>query len=255
VAGGLRIVRAHAQAPGQEIDASGDWLGRGAAARTRLQATVATRDFGALLEGFGYGGQLAEGSGSARFDGRWPGSPGDFAATALDGTLALDVADGRLVELEPGAGRVLGLLGIAQLPRRLTLDFHDFFDKGFAFDRLKGLVRVADGKASSDDLEIAGPAAEIRIRGTADLRAQTFDQAIEVVPRAGNLLTAVGALAGGPVGAAIGAAANAVLRKPLGQLTAKSYRVTGPWKEPKVEVASRAPANPAPAPAPVPPSD
>jgi uncharacterized protein (TIGR02099 family) len=255
VPGGLRIVRAQAQAPGQAIDASGDWLGRGAAARTRLQATVDTRDFGALLEGLGYGGQLAEGKGSAKFDGRWPGSPGDFAAPAVDGTLALDVTDGRLVELEPGAGRVLGLLGIAQLPRRLTLDFHDFFDKGFAFDSLKGLVRVGDGKASSDDLRIAGPAAEIRIRGTADLRAQTFDQAIEVVPRAGNLLTAVGAIAGGPVGAAIGAAANAVLRKPLGQLAAKSYHVTGPWKEPKVEVASREPAPAAPAPAPVPPSD
>jgi uncharacterized protein (TIGR02099 family) len=259
VAGGLRIVRAHAQAPGQAIDASGDWLGRGAAERTRLQAKVDSRDFGALLEGLGYGGQLAEGKGSAKFEGRWPGSPGDFAAPALDGTLALDVADGRLVELEPGAGRVLGLLGIAQLPRRLTLDFHDFFDKGFAFDRLKGLVRVGDGKASSEDLEIAGPAAEIRIRGSADLRAQTFDQAIEVVPRAGNLLTAVGAIAGGPVGAAIGAAANAVLRKPLGQLTAKSYHVTGPWTEPKVEVASRepapAPAAATPAPAPAPPKD
>ena len=60
-----------------------------------------------------------------------------------------------------------------------------------------------------------------------------------MLPHAGNLLTAVGAIAGGPVGAAIGAAANAVLKKPLGQLAAKTYRVTGPWKEPKVEVISR----------------
>jgi uncharacterized protein YhdP len=253
VPGGLRIAQLRTQAKGQRIDASGDWLGRGAAARTRLQATVDSGDFGKLLAGLGYGGQLAEGKGRATLDARWPGSPGDFAAPAIDGTLELAIADGRLVELEPGAGRVLGLLGVAQLPRRLTLDFRDFFDKGFAFDKLEGVVRVGDGKASTDDLAIAGPAAEIRIRGTADLRAQTFDQAIEVVPRAGNLLTAVGAIAGGPVGAAIGAAANAMLRKPLGQLAAKSYRVTGPWKEPKVEVASREaeqPAAPAPSPSP-----
>jgi len=38
------------------------------------------------------------------------------------------------------------------------------------------------------------------------------------------------------VGAAIGAAANAVLQKPLGQMASRTYRVTGPWKEPKVEV-------------------
>ena len=113
---------------------------------------------------------------------------------------------------------------------------------------------VVDGKASTDDLAISGPAAEIRIRGATDLRTQTFDQSIEVLPRAGNLLTAVGAIAGGPVGAAIGAAANAVLRKPLGQLAAKSYRVTGPWKEPKVEVATREPAATTPAPPPAPPA-
>ena len=38
------------------------------------------------------------------------------------------------------------------------------------------------------------------------------------------------------MGAAIGAAANAVLQKPLGEMTAKTYRVTGPWKDPKVDV-------------------
>ncbi|MEQ1767809.1 MAG: AsmA-like C-terminal region-containing protein, partial [Methylotenera sp.] len=77
------------------------------------------------------------------------------------------------------------------------------------------------------------------IRGAANLRAQTFDQTIEVLPKAGNLLTAVGAIAGGPVGAAVGAVANAVLQKPLGQAAAKNYRVTGPWKDPKVEVIER----------------
>ena len=73
----------------------------------------------------------------------------------------------------------------------------------------------------------------------AEHKLATYDQTIDVFPRAGNLLTVAGAIAGGPVGAAIGAAANAVLNKPLGQLAAKSYRVTGPWKDPKVETISR----------------
>ena len=46
-----------------------------------------------------------------------------------------------------------------------------------------------------------------------------------------------GAFIGWP--AAVGAAANAVLGKPLGEIGAKTYRVTGPWKDPKVEVISR----------------
>ncbi|MEQ1513636.1 MAG: YhdP family protein [Lysobacteraceae bacterium] len=237
---GMEILQLQTRAAKRRIDLTGDWSGRGPAARTRLSATLASDDFGTLLTDLGIGGRINGGKGEARFDAAWIGSPMAFQLATLDGTLKLDVKDGRLVEVEPGGtGRVLGLLSIAQLPRRLTLDFRDFFSKGFAFNKLAGSVRFGGGSARSDDLAIDGPAARINIRGAANLRAQTFDQTIEVLPKAGNLLTAVGAIAGGPVGAAVGAVANAVLQKPLGQAAAKNYRVTGPWKDPKVEVIER----------------
>jgi uncharacterized protein (TIGR02099 family) len=239
LANGMRIEQLQSRAPKQRIDVNGEWLGRGGAARTRLAMLIDSDDFGSLLAGFGYGGQLSGGEGTARFEASWPGSPAGFSLGGMDGTLKLSARDGQLTEVEPGAGRVLGLLSLAQLPRRLTLDFRDFFSKGFAFNKLEGDVRLDSGTARTDALVIDGPAAEIHISGAADLRAQTFNQTIEVLPKAGNLLTAVGAIAGGPIGAAIGAAANAVLKKPLGQLGAKTYRVTGPWKEPKVEVVGR----------------
>ncbi|QQP97893.1 YhdP family protein [Lysobacter enzymogenes] len=247
---GMRIDQISTRGDKQFIDLSGDWTGRGAAARTHLSATVDSGDVGALMAGFGFGGQIGGGKGKARLDAGWPGAPAGMALGSLEGTLNLDVRDGRLIEIEPGAGRMLGLLSVAQLPRRLTLDFRDLFSKGFAFDRIGGSVRFGNGSARSDDLAIDGPAASIAIRGAADLRAQSYDQTIEVRPKAANVLTAVGALAAGPVGAAIGAAANAVLQKPLGSLTSRTYRVTGPWKEPKVEVVTReqtrAEAKPAP---------
>lgn len=238
-AAGMRVDTLQSRAPGQSVDVSGTWTGRGAAARTRLDATVASADLGALLGGLGLGGRVAGGDGRMQFQATWPGTPADFAMGALEGRLTLEARDGRLLEVEPGAGRVLGLLSLAELPRRLTLDFRDFFSKGFAFNRIGGTVAFADGVARSDDLAIDGPAAAIEIRGSANLRAQRFDQTIEVRPKAGNLLAAVGAIAGGPVGAAIGAAANAVLQKPLGSIAARTYRVTGPWQEPQVEVINR----------------
>ena len=238
-ANGMRIEQLQTRAPKQRIDLSGDWSGKGAAANTHLKVDIGSDDFGALLAGFGMGNRLGGGEGTVKFDAGWPGSPVAFKLDGLQGTLQLDARNGRLLEIEPGAGRVLGLLSLAQLPRRLTLDFHDFFSKGFAFNALKGTVHFGSGQARSDKLSIDGPAATIDIRGAADLQAQSYDQTIEVRPKAGNLLTAIGAMAGGPVGAAIGAAANVVLNKPLGSLAAKTYRVTGPWKEPKVEVISR----------------
>ncbi|ALN85113.1 hypothetical protein LC55x_1834 [Lysobacter capsici] len=236
---GMRIDQFTTRADKQSIDVSGDWTGRGTGARTHLSAALDSGDVGALLGGFGIGGQVGGGKGKLKLDAGWPGSPAGFALGTLEGSLVVDLRDGRLIEINPGAGRVLGLLSVAQLPRRLTLDFRDLFAKGFAFDRVAGTVRFGNGSARSDNLVIDGPAAAIAIRGAADLRAQSYDQTIEVRPKAANVLTAVGALAAGPVGAAIGAAANAVLQKPLGSLASKTYRVTGPWKEPKVEVLSR----------------
>ncbi|MDQ3618094.1 MAG: TIGR02099 family protein [Pseudomonadota bacterium] len=236
---GLRIEQLQARRDDQSIDVTGDWSGRDRAQRTRMIARIESGNIGALLSGFGFANRVGGGQGNVRFDAAWPGSPAAFALESLDGSLTLEARDGRLLEVEPGAGRVLGLLSIAELPRRLTLDFRDFFSKGFAFNRIAGSVRFANGTARSDDLLIDGPAAAIGIRGSANLRAESFDQTIEVRPKAGNLLAAVGAIAGGPVGAALGVAANAVLQKPLGQIAAKTYRVTGPWKEPKVEVITR----------------
>ncbi|UNK49378.1 TIGR02099 family protein [Lysobacter sp. S4-A87] len=233
---GMRFEQLRMRSPGQNLDVSGDWSGRGAAARTQMDVKIDSKDLGALLGGFGMSQQLAGGIGTMHFAAGWNGSPADFNLATLEGSLDADLRDGRLLEVEPGAGRVLGLLSLAQLPRRLMLDFRDFFSKGFAFNHAGGKVRFSAGTAHSDAISIDGPAAQISISGSANLRAQSFDQTIEVRPKAGNLLTVAGAIAAGPVGAAIGAAANAVLQKPLGQMASRTYRVTGPWKEPKVEV-------------------
>ncbi|HEY4530066.1 MAG TPA: AsmA-like C-terminal region-containing protein, partial [Luteimonas sp.] len=250
--GGLQVETLQVRAPEQTVDVQGAWTGRGDTARTRMQVAIQSRDFGALASGFGFGARLRGGHGTARFEAEWPGSPAGFRLGELEGSLALHVEEGQLVEVEPGAGRFLGLLSVAELPRRLMLDFRDFFSRGFAFNRVDGTVRFEDGEARSESLVIDGAAAEIHIGGSADLRAQTYDQVIEVQPRTGGLLTAVGALTAGPVGAAVGAVANAMLEKPLGRMGARTYHVTGPWKDPKVVVEGREPAQPEAPPAPVP---
>ncbi|WP_312253346.1 YhdP family protein [Stenotrophomonas sp.] len=253
LAQGLSVDELRFRAPDQEIDITGRWLGKSAGARTELNAQVRSEDLGGLLQNFDYAGQLRGGSGQAQLQASWAGGPSDFQLGNLQGQLDIHARNGQLLELDPGAGRVLGLLSVAQLPRRLMFDFRDFFSKGFAFNQIEGGMQFGNGMARTDKVLIEGPAANITIRGQTDLRQQQFDQTIDVNPRAGNLLTVVGAVAGGPVGAALGAATNAVLSKPLGEIGARTYRVTGPWKEPKVEVIERnRDRSPAPAPVPVP---
>jgi uncharacterized protein (TIGR02099 family) len=233
---GMHIRQLVTQSPALAINASGDWTGRGSAARTRLVMEFRADSLGVMLDALGFQGMVDGGKTQAKLDASWAGVPADFALARLDGKLDLDVGKGRLLEVKPGAGRFLGLISLASIPRRLSLDFRDFFDRGFAFDTLKGHFAFGSGKARTDDLQIKGPAADIRVRGTADLVAQLYDQTIEVSPKAGGMITAVGAVAGGPIGAAIGAVAGAVLSKPLSHMTRKLYHVTGPWKNPDVKV-------------------
>ncbi|MHC1676429.1 YhdP family protein [Stenotrophomonas maltophilia] len=249
---GLEVQTLRFRAPDQEIDITGRWLGSSSGARTELNAQVRSEDLGALMQNLDYGGQLRGGAGQAQLQASWNGGPSDFQLGNLQGQLDIHARNGQLLELDPGAGRVLGLLSVAQLPRRLMFDFRDFFSKGFAFNQIEGSLQFGQGVARTDKVLIEGPAANITIRGQADLRQQQFDQTIDVNPRAGNLLTVVGAVAGGPVGAALGAATNAVLSKPLGEIGARTYKVTGPWKEPKVEVIERSRERTPPAPAPAP---
>ncbi len=239
VAGGLQVEKLQLRSPKQQIDLAGTWSGNGASARTQMEVQVKSQDFGALFDNLGFKGRVGGGHGTARIEAAWPGSPAQFRLDAVEGSVAVSARDGSLLEVEPGAGRMLGLLSVAEVRRRLMLDFSDFFSKGFAFNRIDGSLQLGNGLARSEDLVIDGPSAEMRIRGHTDLKAEQFDQTIEVLPKSANVLTAVGAVAGGPLGAAVGAVANAVLQKPLSEMGAKTYHVSGPWKQPRVEVLQR----------------
>ena len=243
VAQGLQIERFSTRLAGLELLASGEWLRAGEGrSRSRFEVDFTARSLGEMLGAFGLAGMVEDGETRGRLDGSWPGSPGAFTLARFTGRLKAEVGEGQLLELEPGGGgRVLGLISLAEIPRRLTLDFSDFFEKGFGFNTISGEFVFADGHASTELLQINGPAAEIRISGSTDLRRQEYDQRIEVLPKAGGVLPAIGALAGGPVGAAVGAVAQAVLQKPLKQAARTVYRVTGPWQDPKVVVIEKGP--------------
>ncbi|ACA11481.1 YhdP family protein [Xylella fastidiosa] len=233
---GMQVDQLQTNSPSQRLSMFATWRGKGEASIIRLSARVDSRDLGELAQAIGYGEQLRGGEGQIQLSAGWNGPPVGFQLPSLSGDLKVNARNGQLLELKPGAGRVLGLLSVTQLPRRLMLDFRDLFSKGLAFNRFYGEVHFGDGKAHTDRLKIEGPAVNIAIRGQSDLSTQTFDQIVDVNPKSGNLLTVVGAVAGGPVGAAVGAAANMVLGKSLGAIGAKTYHVSGPWNDPKVQV-------------------
>ena len=232
---GLLIQKFSTQSALMSLNATGLWQGQKSQARTSLQATLTSKDLGKLLTVFHYQDVIKSGDTKAQLTGAWPGSPMAFSLQSFNGNLNVDVGKGQLLGVEPGGGRVLGLISLAEIPRRLSFNFSDFFDKGFGFNQIKGQFAFSQGKASTQDLTILAPAADIKITGSTDLMKQEFNQRVDVRAKAGGLLPVIGAVAGGPIGAAAGVVAQAVFNKPLKDSAVIHYEITGPWAKPEVK--------------------
>ena len=160
----------------------------------------------------------------------------------MHGRLRMTVGEGSIPDIQPGAGRLLGLVSLTEIPRRLSLDFSDFFRQGFSFNSINGEFELRDGNAYTDDLHIDSPAADIHISGRTGLAQRDYDQQMEVLPRTSSVLPVVGALAAGPAGAAIGAVAQAILQRPMKQIGRTLYQINGSWEEPLIDTLERGPA-------------
>lgn len=237
---GMHIEQLRALSPRVQVTASGDWNGTATDSRTHMRINFSAEDLGAMLAAFGYDGLVHGGRTRDELDASWPGSPTALSLATMDGTLKVQVDDGRIPEASsPGMGRLLGLVSLADLPRRLTLDFGDVFGKGLGFDSISGDFRLAHGDATTDNLVIRGPAANISVTGRTGLRARDYDQQMIVVPHVGNSLPVVGAVVGGPLGAAAGFAVQGLLGKGLNKAASARYRITGSWDDPKMTLVEK----------------
>jgi len=244
---GMHIDQLRALSRSVQLNAGGDWNGTAQASQSHMRIDFAAQNLGSMLTAFGYEGLFSGGKTHAVLDASWPGAPTSFALANMTGTLGVDVSHGRIPDVAPGVGRLFGLVSVAELPRRLTLDFGDVFGKGLAFDSIKGDFRFADGNASTDNLKMRGPAADIDIHGRTGIRARDYDQQVYVVPHVGNSLPVVGAVVGGPVGAAAGFAVQGLLGKGLNKAASARYHVTGSWEKPVFTLVEKHEAQPAPA--------
>jgi uncharacterized protein (TIGR02099 family) len=247
---GMQVEQLDAQSSDVQVSARGRWSGDASASATHMAIDFSSGDLGRMLDAFGYPGLVAGGTTLAHIDGSWPGAPSAFSLAALDGSMKVHVEDGRILDVEPGVGRLFGLFSIRELPRRLSLDFGDIFKSGFSFNSIDGHFAFADGNAHTDDLAIRGPSAAIDLRGRTGLKAKDYDQDIEVIPHVGVALPVVGAIAGGPVGAAAGLAVQTLIGKGLNRAAAAHYKITGSWAKPVITLVSRERPRAAPGPAP-----
>ena len=240
-ADGLTLERLRFSDAGSTISATGTWLVADEVHRSQFDIDVTSTTLAGLLQRFGYRvANIKHGRTAMSIHANWAGTPADFTLARINGSFELAVDNGRFLDIDPGTGRLFGLLSLQTLPRRLSLDFEDLFDQGFAFDHIGGVFQLEDGNAYTNSLTMEGPSARINVAGRIGLAEKDYDQHIVVTPALSNSLPLAGALFG-PIGWGAGAAyflggkMFKALPEHVNKFLRREYSITGAWDHPIIE--------------------
>ena len=231
---GLEIVSLSGRSDSFVMEGSGGWYQLPRGQETRLVLSASSEDVAGALQQLGFDPITEAESAQVALNVYWPSGPAPGWEDSIAGGLNLRLERGSILNLDPGAGRMVGLMSITALPRRLALDFRDVFNRGLVFDELSGDFVIIDGDAYTDNLYLDGPVVDIGLVGRTGLRDRDYEQHAVVTSEPGRILPAVGFLAGPQVGAAL-LLFSEIFKEPLTGVGRVSYCVTGSWSEPVVE--------------------
>ena len=242
-----RLAKFNLSTPDAVFTASGNWTqvqtvgaqqGKAGAAapqrRTVLGFALDMRDAGELLARFGMPDVVRRGRGRMEGQVAWLGAPISPDYRSMSGQVHLDVGAGQFLKAEPGLAKLLGVLSLQSLPRRFALDFRDIFSQGFAFDFVRGDVRIARGVATTNNLQMKGVNAAVLMEGSADIEHETQDLHVVVVPEINALTASLVATAINPVIGLGSFLAQVFLRGPLIAAATQEFSVRGTWSDPEV---------------------
>jgi uncharacterized protein (TIGR02099 family) len=236
VPAGLEFTRLRADGDSFTLDGEGSWLATSAGgSETRLALRFASEDFAAASRALGYRDAVDAESARLVADLRWPGGIDGKVLERATGKVGIELDRGQVRDIEPGAGRMLGLLSVVELPRRLALDFRDVTDEGLAFDTVRGDFQLREGSAYTQNLLLKGPALSVGLAGRTGLVAEDYDQVLVVSGNPSGPLTVASALAGGPVLGAGVLVLSQLFKGQLEGLARVYYRIGGSWAAPVVE--------------------
>jgi len=237
---------------GQETDlpegtlrSTGRWLAAREGSpwrKSEMNFVLDVRDAGALLTRLGTPEALRGGTGQLEGMVSWQGSPLELHYPSLNGHLDVRMGRGQFLKADPGIAKLLGVLSLQALPRRLTLDFRDVFSEGFSFDFLRGDVKIDQGMAFTNNLQMKGVNAAVLMEGSADLARETQDLKVVVIP---EINAGTAALLATAINPAVGLGtflAQMFLRRPLIESATQEFHIDGPWADPHITKVSRSAA-------------
>ena len=212
---------------------------------TRFEGSVTAGDLREVLPRWDFVPSVQSESFAATGSVHWPGSPLDFEVANLSGKVSLDLANGRFLDIEQGAGaaRIMSLINFSTIVKRISLDFTDVFGRGLSFDRALADLSLSDGRAQFDGpAKISGTGLDFAIEGTVDFASGTLDSTMVVTLPLDASLPWYAALlaASNPLAAAGVLFGQQVLKDPIKRLLSVDVGVSGTFDDPQVVTTSSA---------------
>ncbi len=210
----------------QQLKMSGIWKVREGITETEIQGHLYVSNAGKWLADLEISKQIMETQAAIDFTGHWNAAPYQFELKDVQGGLDIFLKSGRLLSIEPGFGRVLGILAVAQWVKRIQLDFSDIYKEGLTFNTIRGHFDLVDGKAITKDLSIDAIPAKISVKGEVDIINKTLDELVAVVPKSADALPIAGTI----VDKVTGLIGQYLTGKDQeGMFFGYQYLIKGPW--------------------------
>ena len=249
-----RLAKFNIITPEAVFAASGNWAGSNAQSprnaslasrtdaerrRTVMNFKLDILDAGELLTRFGMKDVFRKGKGKLEGQVAWAGSPLTPDYPSMGGAFTVNMESGQFLKADPVLAKLLGVLSLQSLPRRLALDFRDVFSEGFSFDFVRGDVKIDQGIASTNNLQMKGVNAAVLMDGRADIAKETQDIRVIVVP---EINAGTASLIATAINPAIGLGtflAQVLLRGPLIEAATQEFHIDGSWLDPQVTQVKR----------------
>ncbi|MFP1679654.1 YhdP family protein [Alloalcanivorax sp. C16-2] len=236
VDGGVRVDALRGQWNHINVDGRLTWTEDGEGGQhSRYQGTLGSDDLKAAFSALDLPPLVETEDARATLDLAWNDWPLKPDYLALNGTATLDIGECRLPDPEGRTSllRLLGVVNLANIQRRLRLDFSDVYQQGLACDGIDGEFRFDGPVLTAHELAIDSPSAAFEVNGEAQLAKHTLDLEVGMtLPLSSNLYA--GCLAGPAVCAGI-FVVERLWGDKLDKTTTMKYQVSGPWGEPKVK--------------------
>ncbi len=214
----------------------GDWSNSNV---SRISGDATSNNVSAFLTDMGVDARnFVASRGDLQFNLRWQGSPFSPALASLDGTARIQLGKGRIVEVGPGSakmglGQLLSIFSLQSLPRRLSLDFSDIFQKGYSFDKMQGDFNINDGSMRTTNLYFDGPVAKLNISGRIGLKNKDLNLVLAITPYVtSSLPIAATIITGNPLVGVGALAVSSLLNNGVAKMANYQYAVTGSWNDP-----------------------